>query len=47
MLDDRDRPTGGREELEAALVLHVVDVSTAGAQERTSHVLKVLAELPD
>ncbi len=30
---------------EAALVLHVVDVSLAGAPERTAHVLKVLADI--
>ena len=30
---------------EAALVLHVVDVSSASAAEHTSHVLKVLAEI--
>jgi len=30
---------------DAALVLHVVDVSSAGAEERTAHVLKVLAEI--
>ncbi|SPF56048.1 putative GTPase [Candidatus Sulfopaludibacter sp. SbA4] len=30
---------------EAALVLHVVDVSSPGAEERTTHVLKVLAEI--
>ena len=30
---------------DAALVLHVVDVSSPGATERTSHVLKVLAEI--
>ena len=30
---------------EAALVLHVVDVSSPGAPEQTAHVLKVLAEI--
>jgi GTP-binding protein HflX len=30
---------------DAAIVLHVVDVSTAGAPERTAHVLKVLADI--
>jgi GTP-binding protein HflX len=30
---------------EAALILHVVDVSSAGAPERTAHVLKVLADI--
>ena len=30
---------------EASIVLHVVDVSSAGAEERTAHVLKVLAEI--
>src|ERR1035438_1369053 len=30
---------------EAALVLHVVDVSSASAAEHTAHVLKVLAEI--
>ena len=30
---------------EAALILHVVDVSSPGAEERTAHVLKVLAEI--